>query len=288
MMNLFARALGGFVSDRCNRRWGLRGRARLLGFTIAAEGLAMLLFSHIHVLPLAIASMMFTGLFVKMSNGANYSIVPFVNKRAVGAVAGIVGAGGNLGAVLAGFLCKIPSLTYPQAFTILGVLILLCSVGAFAVRFSDTDEIASKEEMAARRGAADGLRFSRLQPEQIDDSMLCFFILATLAWAVSETGGLRIVRNSRFGSCCRCSGRSSGSSNPAVLARNGVGQHQPHIEDASLLRAKPERLPSTRRIETTAALKKRPLSRSSCRGASDTVLGVRVNRDCRGVRRPNE
>ena len=26
MMNLFARALGGIVSDRCNRRWGLRGR----------------------------------------------------------------------------------------------------------------------------------------------------------------------------------------------------------------------------------------------------------------------
>jgi MFS transporter, NNP family, nitrate/nitrite transporter len=150
MMNLFARALGGFVSDRCNRRWGLRGRARLLGFTIAAEGLAMLLFSRMHVLPLAIASMMFTGLFVKMSNGANYSIVPFVNKRAVGAVAGIVGAGGNLGAVLAGFLFKTASLTYPQAFTILGVLILMSSVCAFAVHFSEKDELAAKEEMTAR------------------------------------------------------------------------------------------------------------------------------------------
>ena len=45
---------------------------------------------------------MLTGLFVKMSNGATYSVVPFVNKRALGAVAGIVGAGGNVGAVLAG------------------------------------------------------------------------------------------------------------------------------------------------------------------------------------------
>ena len=88
MMNLFARALGGIVSDRCNRRWGLRGRALLLGCTIGAEGLAMMLFSRMHVLPLAIASMMLTGLFVKMSNGANYSVVPFVNKRAMGAVAG--------------------------------------------------------------------------------------------------------------------------------------------------------------------------------------------------------
>src|SRR5579863_7817224 len=152
MMNLFARALGGIVSDRCNRRWGLRGRTLLLGCTIGAEGLAMMLFSRMHALPFAIASMMFTGLFVKMSNGANYAIVPFVNKRAIGAVAGIVGAGGNAGAVLAGFLFKTSSLTYPQAFMILGGVIVLCSVTAFAVRFSQTDELAARQEMAARLG----------------------------------------------------------------------------------------------------------------------------------------
>lgn len=150
MMNLFARALGGIVSDRCNRRWGLRGRGLLLGCTIGAEGLAMMLFSQMRVLPLAIATMMLTGLFVKMSNGANYSVVPFVNKRALGAVAGIVGAGGNAGAVLAGFLFKTSSLTYSQAFMILGVVILGFSPLAFALRFAERDEIAAKQEMEAR------------------------------------------------------------------------------------------------------------------------------------------
>jgi NNP family nitrate/nitrite transporter-like MFS transporter len=150
LMNIFARALGGYVSDRCNQRWGLRGRALLLGITIAAEGLVMILFAQMRSLPLAIASMMLTGLFVKMSNGANYAVVPFINKRSIGAVAGIVGAGGNLGAVLAGFLFKTPSLTYPQAFMILGGLILLTSVCAVAVRFSARDEVAAKEEIAAR------------------------------------------------------------------------------------------------------------------------------------------
>jgi NNP family nitrate/nitrite transporter-like MFS transporter len=140
LMNIFARALGGIVSDGCNRRWGLRGRATLLGATVAAEGLAMMLFSTMHVLPFAVASMMFTGLFVKMSNGANYAVVPFINKRAIGAVAGIVGAGGNAGAVLAGFLFKSSSLTYPQAFLILGAAILCCSLCAFALRFSETEE----------------------------------------------------------------------------------------------------------------------------------------------------
>ena len=150
MMNLFARALGGMVSDRCNRRWGLRGRVWLLGGTIGAEGLAMLLFSQMRWLPLAIATMMLTGLFVKMSNGATYSVVPFVNKRALGAVAGIVGAGGNLGAVLAGFLFKTPSLTYPQAFMILGLCIAACSVLTLAVRFSEKDERAARQEIQAR------------------------------------------------------------------------------------------------------------------------------------------
>jgi len=139
-MNLFARALGGIVSDRCNRRWGILGRTRLLGLTVCAEGLTMVLFSQMRWLPLAIAGMMLTGLFVKMSNGANYAVVPFVNKRALGAVAGIVGAGGNLGAVLAGFLFKTPKFTYPQALLILGVIIAASSCLALTLNFATPAE----------------------------------------------------------------------------------------------------------------------------------------------------
>jgi len=154
MMNLFARALGGIVSDRCNRRWGLRGRALLLACTVAAEGIGIMLFSRMRWLPLAIASMVLMGLFVKMSNGANYSVVPFVNKRALGAVAGIVGAGGNLGAVLAGFLFKARGLTWPEALFILGAIVAATSLLAFAIRFSEADEQSSREETARRLAAS--------------------------------------------------------------------------------------------------------------------------------------
>jgi NNP family nitrate/nitrite transporter-like MFS transporter len=150
MMNLFARALGGIVSDRFSRRWGLRGRAWLLFGTILCEGFGLMLFSKMLSLPLAIAAMLLTGLFVKMSNGATYALVPFVNRRALGAVAGIVGAGGNLGAVLAGFLFKTSSISWPQAFLILGVIIAVSSSLAILVRFSETDERAAQEEIAAR------------------------------------------------------------------------------------------------------------------------------------------
>jgi NNP family nitrate/nitrite transporter-like MFS transporter len=154
MMNIFARALGGIVSDSFNKRWGLNGRRTLLGCTIALEGLTMMLFSRMTVLPFAIGAMMLTGLFVKMSNGASYAVVPFVNKRALGAVAGIVGAGGNAGAVLAGFLFKTSSLTYAQGLLILGACILATSMCAFAVRFSEVDESSAKREIEARLAGA--------------------------------------------------------------------------------------------------------------------------------------
>jgi len=83
--------------------------------------------------------MLVTGLFIKMSNGATYSVVPFLNKRALGAVAGIVGAGGNVGAMLAGFLFKTKALTWPQALGILGVLVFASATLAFLVRFSESE-----------------------------------------------------------------------------------------------------------------------------------------------------
>ena len=150
MMNLFARALGGILSDRFYVRWGLRGRVILLGCTICGEGLGLILFSRMGMLPLAIASMMLAGLFVKMSNGATYSVVPFVNKRALGAVAGIVGAGGNLGAVLAALLLRTSGLTWPQALLVLGVFVTLVSTLAVFVRFSEADERSIRDEVDSR------------------------------------------------------------------------------------------------------------------------------------------
>jgi NNP family nitrate/nitrite transporter-like MFS transporter len=153
MMNIFARALGGIVSDRCYRRWGLHGRVALLGCTICGEGLGLILFSQMRVLPLAIGSMMLAGLFVKMSNGATYSVVPFINKRALGAVAGIVGAGGNVGAVLAAFLFKTSRFTWPQALLGLGIFVALVSSLAVFVRFSEVDERIARDEIDARLAA---------------------------------------------------------------------------------------------------------------------------------------
>ena len=155
LMNIFARTLGGVVGDKWGLKWGLRGRAWFLGIILFLEGLALMLFSQQEVLPLAIATLILFSLCVQMSEGATYSVVPFINKRALGAVAGIVGAGGNAGAVAAGFLFRAEGLSWPQALLILGAIVTLTSFLAFAVRFSEADEAAVARETAARL-AADG------------------------------------------------------------------------------------------------------------------------------------
>ena len=149
MMNLFARALGGIVSDRAHKSSGLRGRAMLLGGTLFCEGLALMLFSRMTWLPLAIGAMLLTGLFIKMSNGATYAVVPFVNRKALGAVAGIVGAGGNVGSVLAGFLFK-GSMPWTQVLLVLGAAVTTVSLFSLVVRFSEADEHSAQGEIAER------------------------------------------------------------------------------------------------------------------------------------------
>lgn len=128
MMNIFARALGGIFGDKAGKKFGLKGRIMILGAFLFLEGLGIMLFSAMDVLPWAIATMLLFALFLKMSNGATYSVVPFINKKAMGAVSGIVGAGGNVGAVLAGFLFASEDISYRDSLFYIGIAVAAVSV----------------------------------------------------------------------------------------------------------------------------------------------------------------
>jgi NNP family nitrate/nitrite transporter-like MFS transporter len=156
MMNIFARTLGGVVGDRCGLRWGLKGRVACLGGVLLCEGLTLMLFSQQTLLPAAIGTLIVFSLFVQMSEGATYAVVPFIHRKALGAVSGIVGAGGNAAAVAAGFLFKTAALTWPQALLILGAIVAACSGLTVLVRFSEADEQAAREELAERARLAVG------------------------------------------------------------------------------------------------------------------------------------
>eukprot|EP00979_Chaetoceros_neogracilis_P013616 scaffold3947_cov222-Chaetoceros_neogracile.AAC.6 len=93
-MNLFARGLGGFTSDKLNSRMGLRGRliAQICFLTVEA---------------------------IMAAEGSTYGIVPYVDPAATGSISGIVGAGGNSGAVAFG-LCFRQLDKISTAFNIMG------------------------------------------------------------------------------------------------------------------------------------------------------------------------
>ncbi|QJQ96190.1 MULTISPECIES: MFS transporter [Halomonadaceae] len=146
MMNLFARTLGGVFSDLFAKNWGLKGRVRWLFIALVCEGIALMFFSQMRVLTMAIGIMLVFSLFVQMAEGATYGVVPFINKKALGAVAGIVGAGGNVGAVAAAFLFRSEAITYQQGLFYLGFTVLVLASCALLVRFSPEEEA---EEAAA-------------------------------------------------------------------------------------------------------------------------------------------
>ncbi len=134
-MNIFARALGGIVSDKVGSRWGLKGKGFLLALMLSLEGIGLIAFASAGSFGMAIAFMLTFALFLKMANGATYGIVPFVNEKNIGLISGVVGAGGNLGGMLFGFLFKSESISYTQAFTYIGIAVIIISGLILMTRF---------------------------------------------------------------------------------------------------------------------------------------------------------
>jgi NNP family nitrate/nitrite transporter-like MFS transporter len=150
-LNLFSRPLGGIVSDRIAVRHGLNGRVLLLLAVLLLEGMGLLWFSQVAWLPLAVVALATFALFSQMACGATYAIVPFVNRRSLGSVSGIVGAGGNVGAVMAGFLFK-SSLDWSSSLLLLGLAVTTVAFLALAVRFPQEAELEAGRELHARHG----------------------------------------------------------------------------------------------------------------------------------------
>ena len=157
LLALFARALGGIASDRAAGKFGLTGRTWLLFGLMVGEGVGLLAFSTMGTVAGAVAAMLFFGLFTHMACGSTYALVPFIDRKALGGVAGIIGAGGNIGAVAAGFLLKYTG-NLPDALYYLGWAVLFSAVCAAAIRFSVKHRSAEQmlyDEALAKRAMLD-------------------------------------------------------------------------------------------------------------------------------------
>eukprot|EP00954_Amorphochlora_amoebiformis_P005464 431375-Amorphochlora_amoeboformis.AAC.1 len=104
LMNLFARAWGGMLSDHCYSRWGMEGRKRVHILLMCGEAITLILFSLQGTFEGAVIVMVFFSIFVQSAEGSTFGIVPYIDPVHTGGVCGFVGAGGNVGAVLWGVI----------------------------------------------------------------------------------------------------------------------------------------------------------------------------------------
>lgn len=71
-MNLFARGMGGYLSDRANRRWGMRGRLAWQSFVLLMEGIMIIIFANSTTLASSIAVLVIFSVFVQAAEGSTY------------------------------------------------------------------------------------------------------------------------------------------------------------------------------------------------------------------------
>ncbi|HSM64074.1 MAG TPA: MFS transporter [Gillisia sp.] len=175
LMNIFARTLGGVFGDKFGKLKGLRGRVLFLSFILVVQGVMLSSFSEINNLYIAIGFLILFSLAVQMAEGATFSVVPFINKKAIGSISGIVGAGGNVGAFLAAMLLKFKSGAAERAaisaneglgqdimksaqaaassqavsegYLFIGLVVVASGVVALGIRFSVKDENIVREEL---------------------------------------------------------------------------------------------------------------------------------------------
>ena len=115
-VNLGARPLGGYLSDRMSNRKrtmllymvGIAVGFLLMAFIgqwgegVDADGLKTVIpmFDGLWWLIAAVGITIFASVFVQGAEGATFAIIPMINKRMTGQIAGMAGAYGNVGAVI--------------------------------------------------------------------------------------------------------------------------------------------------------------------------------------------
>merc|ERR1719432_452799 len=105
LMNLFARSLGGVLSDVMFAKFNFPGRLWAQFIALFGEGIMLFAFANVdNEKPWYVALMVLIcfSIFVQMAEGTSYGIVPFMNPNQLAVISALVGAGGNLGAVIAG------------------------------------------------------------------------------------------------------------------------------------------------------------------------------------------
>jgi len=139
-MNLFARSLGGILSDWMNQRWAMPGRLWAHFISLAGQTVFLFLFGCVTAdmgWPVALLVLCIFSIFVNMAEGTSYGIVPYMIPREVPVVSAMVGAAGTLGALIATRLCYMTTEDDLLPFKLHSIYVGISALSCFAMRWEN-------------------------------------------------------------------------------------------------------------------------------------------------------
>ncbi|RLN96862.1 hypothetical protein BBJ28_00012495 [Nothophytophthora sp. Chile5] len=150
LMCIFARAVGGYISDVGNRHWDMKGRISAQLVCLAGQAVFLYVYSHIRVVEWSVPCLIAFGFFAQASTGTTYGIVPYVSPGFTGVTSGIVGAGGNMGGLSWGFLFKAVE-NRASSFRFMSFFVMAAAVMCAAIHVEGERSLWSREPTRRRR-----------------------------------------------------------------------------------------------------------------------------------------
>ena len=172
----------GALPEPIQKLWGLDDKLYMVFEPpFARDGAAGDCIQHQNLAGLGVLCMILFSICVQAAEGLHYGIVPYVSRPALGIVSGMVGAGGNLGSVIAlSAFFRGKTTRTDQGFLNLGILVMAITGLMFAIYFPEHGSMLFKagglgkydpqiiKPPADYRGA-DSMDFSNVNLEGMND-----------------------------------------------------------------------------------------------------------------------
>jgi NNP family nitrate/nitrite transporter-like MFS transporter len=166
-MNLFARSLGGILSDKLNESHGMQGRLWAHFISLFGQGVFLIVFGFMTkdigaagaVVVLAIFAT-----FVNMAEGTSYGIVPYMIPQELPIVSAMVGAGGTLGAPLT-LQTLYRFFDNFAAFKLHGIYVLFWALTVVLMRWDDKGSMFSQGKQSQAQAQAPAEEQAQTPPQ---------------------------------------------------------------------------------------------------------------------------
>jgi len=134
--------VGGLVSDKLMARSGIVGRKWCHFLFLLTGGGLILAFAHARETGPSILAFALFSLFLTLTTGTTFALVPYVNPEATGSVAGIAASGGGVGAI--SFLLLLQQLSYYWSFVVIGSIVIVVACLSHFLRLREQPNLATR------------------------------------------------------------------------------------------------------------------------------------------------